>query len=41
MKMLGVVRLSDTLPEVGRAHEAGSIPILSLTAKAIRCVQPR
>jgi hypothetical protein len=33
--------LSATLPEVGLAHNAGSIPILSFTAAAIRCVQPR
>ena len=32
---------SATLPEVGLPYEAGSIPILSFTAAAIRCVQPR
>jgi len=32
---------SATLPEVGLAHGAASIPILSLKATAIRCVRPR
>lgn len=35
------LRVVGTLPKVGPSYDAGSIPILSFTAEAIRCVQPR
>jgi hypothetical protein len=37
----GAARSSATLPEVEPPYDAGSIPILSFTAAAIRCVPPR